>query len=180
MTMMTQQYKEIEVVLEQDYDTGSPRTWYTLGTFVAFHKRENHGDTDHGYRSDDYESWDDLLSSLEKEHGPLIYHNVYMYSHSGSTVSTTPFSCTWDSGQLGIIFVSRKQVREEYGWPRITKTREEQILNYLDGEIRTYDQWLQGDVWSYNIEALDASCSEFYGAAAAMGEARDIIDGHLS
>jgi len=173
------EYKKHTITLMPDDCPESPREWDNLGTFVAFHKRENHGDTDHGYKSENYGDWDDLLKGIEEDHGPVIYHNVYMYSHSGSTVSTSPFSCQWDSGPLGIIFVPKKQVREEYKWAKITKEREETILGYLQGEIDMYDTWLRGDIWGYKVEKGEEeidSCWGFYGQDAAKAEAEGRVD----
>jgi hypothetical protein len=77
---------------------------------------------------------------------------LYLYDHSGITMNTTGFSCRWDSGQVGFIYVSRSNVREEYGWNRITKAREQQILKYLEGEVETYDQFIRGDVYGFIAE----------------------------
>lgn len=96
---------------------------------------------------------------------------LYLYDHSGITMNTTGFHCPWDSGQVGFIYVSREKVREEYGWKRITKAREQQILAYLKAEVETYDQYLRGDVYGFVIEELKQdgtwenfdSCWGFYG-----------------
>ena len=77
---------------------------------------------------------------------------LYLYDHSGITMNTTGFHCPWDSGQVGFIYVSREKVREEYGWKRITKAREQQILGYLKAEVETYDQYLRGDVYGFIVE----------------------------
>lgn len=92
---------------------------------------------------------------------------LYLYEHSGITMSTGPFSCPWDSGQVGWIYVSKECVRKEYGWKKITKSREKQICRYLEGEVETYDQYLTGEVYGYIIEdeygeELD-SCWGYYG-----------------
>ncbi len=43
-------------------------------------------------------------------------------------MNTTGFSCPWDSGQVGWVFVSKKKVREEYGVKRITESLVENSL----------------------------------------------------
>jgi hypothetical protein len=35
---------------------------------------------------------------------------LYLYDHSGLTISTSPFSCRWDSGQVGYIHTTFEQV----------------------------------------------------------------------
>jgi hypothetical protein len=84
------------------------------------------------------------------------------------TINTGGYSCPWDSGQVGFIYVSREKVREEYGWKVITKKREEKIVEILRDEVKTYDQYLTGDVYGYIVyealpglrEALDISEEE--------------------
>ena len=95
-----------------------------------------------------------------------------MYDHGGITISTSPFSCPWDSGKIGVIFVSRKKVREEYSWKVITNKRKNQIIQYLKSEITTYDQYIRGDVYGYRVidsdgEELD-SCWGFFGEDPTM------------
>ena len=80
-----------------------------------------------------------------------IMLNIYMYDHSGITIKTSPFSCPWDSGQIGFIYVSKKKIKKEYGWKVLTKKRITQIENYLKNEVKTYDQYLRGEVYGYSI-----------------------------
>ena len=40
---------------------------------------------------------------------------LYLYDHSGITISTRPFSCPWDSGQVGWIYASKDTFREMTG-----------------------------------------------------------------
>ena len=111
-----------------------------------------------------------------------------MYEHSGITIKTTPFGCRWDSGQVGWIFISKKKVRKEYSVKRINKKLKERITEYLIGEVKTYDQYLTGDIYGYEIskitkcdlghehtEELD-SCWGFFGESECMKEAEGIVE----
>lgn len=108
---------------------------------------------------------------------------VYLMDHSGLSVSTGGFSCPWDSGQLGLIYVSKDKVRQEYGIKHVTKAWQEKVEGYLRGEVETYDQYLTGDVWGFQIfevpegadpEELEEveSCYGFFGEEAAEEEAK--------
>lgn len=94
---------------------------------------------------------------------------VYLYDHSGLTVSTTPFSCPWDSGLFGILAVSLDKVRKEYGWKRITAERRATIEGYLCGEIKTLDQYYTGEVYGFEVtpgnddKDVIESCWGFFG-----------------
>lgn len=147
------------VIIAQDEINESPREWDNLGTMACFHRRYTLGDKDHGLSLEE-------AQAIEADDKKYIALPLYLYDHSGITMNTTGFSCRWDSGQVGVIFVSKEAVRKEYGWKVITKARKEQILGYLKGEVETYDQFLRGDVYGFkcveNGEETD-SCWGFYG-----------------
>ena len=142
--------KKFELVVVQDTDPESPRTWDNLGTMICFHKRYELGDkTD--YRTEDYDSWEELKEGIIKNEGEVVILPLYLYDHSGITISTSSFDCRWDSGQVGFIFVSKYKIKKE----GIDETKVEE---YLKGEVETYDQYLTGDVWGYNVYEI-TTCS---------------------
>lgn len=77
---------------------------------------------------------------------------LYLYDHSGITMRCSPFSCPWDSGYVGFIYVSMDQARKE--WTGTDDEIREAATQYLIGEVETYDQYLTGDVWGYTIEQV--------------------------
>ena len=102
--------RKFELVVEHDNDPMNPRTdWDNITTIVCFHKRYDIGDkTD--YKSSDFDSWDELKTQIESDNKVLLIKPLYMYDHSGITISTSPFSCRFDSGHVGWIFISEKQL----------------------------------------------------------------------
>lgn len=173
------------ISIEQDPDPQNPRTeWDNLGTMVCFHRRYDLGD-EHDYKEDDYYGWDELEEAITKEEDPAVILPIYMLDHSGITVSTQPFSCPWDSGQVGFIFISKEKVLKEYslGGDTIPDETLETVEKCLHGEVETYDQYLTGDVWGYIIEDEDGehvdSCRGFYGREYCEKEAQDIRDGMI-
>jgi hypothetical protein len=150
-----------------DDDPESPREWDNMGTMVCFHNRYNLGDEKH-----DFYDPDDLLDFLNENKGKIIYLPLYLYDHSGISMSTGreyPFNCPWDSGQVGIIYVTYETIRKEYRCKRVSKKLRQRVVEYLQGEVETYDQYLTGDVYYYNVtcnkcgESVD-SCGGFYGS----------------
>jgi hypothetical protein len=127
----------------QDFD--NPRSWDNLGTMVCFHNRYDLGDNHH-YNHNNYNGWDEMKNSITKEEDVAVILPLYLYDHSGITMSTSPFSCRWDSGQVGWTFVSKKKIREEYGVKRISKELIEKVTEMLEGEVRTYDMYLTGEL----------------------------------
>lgn len=165
------------IKIVQDESPESPREWDNLGTMACFHRRYNLGDK----------------NTLNQEEVQDIYNNdkeyislpLYLYDHSGITMNTTGFHCPWDSGQVGVIYVSRAKVRKEYSVKRISKATEAKIIEYLKNEVATYDQYLTGDVWGYVVEKPCTECGEpeevescwgFYGHEYCEQEAKSIVE----
>ena len=171
--------KKFELKIEQDTNPESPRSWDNLGTMVCFHKRYDLGDkTD--YRSEDYDSWKELMLGIIENEGEVFILPLYLYDHSGITISTSSFSCPWDSGQVGFIFVSKHKVKKE-------GIDEDKVIDYLKNEVKTYDQYLTGDVWGYKVYEIEEcnlgcehkklvdSCFGFYGEDECRSEGENIL-----
>lgn len=180
------EYNGYHIDIYYDDDARSPREAYdNLGTLYTAHRRyrpEKEFD-DHFDIGEVFEGRiGNFRKSFLKEYVALP---VYLYDHSGITVSTTPFRCPWDSGFFGIIAVSLDKVREEYGWKHVTAKRRARIERYLQGEIETLDSYYTGEVFGYRITPEDnddelGSCWGFYGTECLKemeAECRHIIDG---
>lgn len=148
----------LTVKIFSDSDPESPREWDNLGTMVCFHRRYNLGD------KNEFKTPTELQEFLEET--KAIHLPLYLYDHSGLTMNTTGFSCPWDSGQVGIIFVTPENIRKEFGKKRITAKLREKVKEILLAEVKTFDEYLRGDVYGYVVEKdgnhLD-SCWGFYG-----------------
>jgi hypothetical protein len=97
-------------------NTGSHLT----GTFWAWHKRYSLGTSSaHKPRHQDYGSWNELKTAVAKAMNPVVILPVYMLDHGGRSFSTSPFTCPWDSGQVGFIFATREDVKQ-LGIKRVT------------------------------------------------------------
>jgi hypothetical protein len=143
----------------QDTDAVSPREDDNLGVMCCYHNRYDLGDKDATPRLDwrDYSSWDELRDALYKAVAArgdkiVVCLPLYLYDHSGITMRTHPFGCSWDSGQVGYIYTTRKRLQAAgFDWQCITKGRRLQIGSILNGEVEEYDKYLTGDVWGYKI-----------------------------
>lgn len=130
--------KDLKLEIVQDTAPMNPRTeWDNLGTMYTPWSEGDLSDIDQGNKGST-EAWLDANG--------YIWDTVYGFEHGGQTVSVNPFSCRWDSGLLGFIAVHKDKVRKEFGWKRITQKRESQILKYLEGEVKTFAQYLEGDI----------------------------------
>ena len=128
------------VRIMQDYDSGvhNPREWDNLGTMACWHGRYDLGDEQPSEAPSEY------LADLPD--GTIILP-LYLYDHSGITMSTSAFSCPWDSGQVGFIYATPDKIVQE-GLLR----HDEDVRTILISEVNTYDLYLRGEVFYYNVE----------------------------
>jgi len=146
--------------IKQDDLYESPRDWDNFGTMVCQHRRHKLGDTQEYYEPSEL----DLVLPL------------YLYDHSGLTMRVTPFSCSFDSGQVGIIYATKEQIDKEFDGDY------DRARACLESEVEVYDQYLTGDVWGYVIEDQDGnhldSCWGFYGHEYCEQEAKNMATYH--
>jgi hypothetical protein len=156
-------------------EVDSPRDWDNLGLMVCWHRRYNLGDEQPRQDPADWAAW------LKKEHPNAVILPLYLYDHSGITISTTPFSCSWDSGQIGYIYTTLERAQEMgfNQWKRLTKKRRDQLAAYLIGEVKTYDQYIRGEVYRYAIEDEDGqivdSCGGYYDREDCEAVAKEAV-----
>lgn len=101
---------------------------------------------------------------------------VFMYDHSGVSLSLRPFQCPWDSGQVGYIYVSKAKAEEEF--PNLSDSAlEEQVLKIFKGEIAVYSQYLEGEVYGYMEEGGEEdSCWGFYGYDSVVEAIKEVAN----
>ena len=180
--METLNYKGFDIeITDEDYPESPREQWDNLGSIIAWHRNYNLSDKGIDFAEpEDFEDW--------LKDNPSIVLPVYMYDHSGISLSTGQFSCPWDSGQLGWIFVTKEKIREEYGVKRITNKLKGKVIKVLRQEIETYSQYCEGRVYGFIVETDDGehigSCYGFYGEDwednGLLEYAQDDIDCYIS
>ncbi len=71
---------------------------------------------------------------------------LYLYDHSGITMSTGQFSCPWDSGQVGYIICDDETIQREFDGDR------DKAEKALEAEVAVYDDYLSGNVYGFIVE----------------------------
>jgi hypothetical protein len=141
---------------------------------VARHARAWRLWMDSGYR---HWSIADLASEGEADSHVLIMP-LYLFDHSGISMSTSRFSCPWDSGQVGFATLTKADALRELSCDE--STWREAAANCITEEVKTYDQYLTGDVWHYRVEDFDGevidSCGGFYGYESAQAEGEAALE----
>jgi hypothetical protein len=124
-----------------------------------------------------------MEKDLIKKENPAFILPLYLYDHSVVTISTTPFNNRWDSGQIGFILVSKETALADFGGKKVTAKLKQKIEKQLEGEVETYAQFLEGDVYGFCIEDEDGnhidSCFGFYGSDFATNGMLDYINHNL-
>lgn len=177
--------KSYKLEIEQDEDPMNPRIeWDNTTTMICFHNRYNLGDK-HNYKSDDYSGWQELKEQLQNDYKILMIKPLYMYDHSGITISTKPFSCSWDSGQIGWVFID--ETRLQYMSGDASGFNELNLEEIIDGEVKGYDQYLTGEVYRITIneveicsmghqhETMLESIGGYYGYEYAEQEGQELL-----
>jgi len=127
---------------------GSPRDWDNLGIIAAKHNKYDIADSGHLNVEDFFED----LPSIEKDY---LYLPIYIYAHGGISLSTTPFSCPWDSGHVGYIYASKDRIKKEFEVEDITNDIIEKAYNLFTEEIKVYSQYLSGEIYQFLVYELD-------------------------
>ncbi len=161
---MTELYKKGDEYLRVEVDE-DPINWREegdahVGTMVCWHKRYILGDEQPS------ESPEDYREGLPKDRIELP---LYLYDHSGITISTGAFSCPWDSGQVGFIYTTPERMKEL----GVDAAKAEE---YLRSEVEQYDHFLTGNIYGFTCfkkvtcgecggtkEEETDSCWGFYG-----------------
>ena len=161
------------VKILQDDDPMNPRTEYdNVGHMICFHRRYNLGDK----HNMDIDELKEICKRKDVYSLPL-----YLYDHSGITMNTSGFSCPWDSGQVGRIYMTREDYLKNWNKKRVNKKH---IIEILKAEVEEYDNYLTGEVYGYRVEdeegSVIASCRGYngdikYALEEGISEARALI-----
>lgn len=133
--------------INQDQWAENPREWDNVCTIISPCNREwDVSDKGHHMDVEEFKRW---LTKAEKNDN-ISWRYIYMYDHSGQTISLTSFGDPWDSGICGIIYVDKKTVLKECGGA--TKDNwKEKAFEQMKAEIEVYDQFIRGDVYGFRL-----------------------------
>ena len=126
----------------------------------------------------DRDSLRDIQESIAS--GELVGLPVYAYIHGSTQLSTTPFSCPFDSGPAGFIACSHEDVKDWFGEHHCKST--EEVLEVLRNEVEEFSKFLQGDVYIITIYVdgkEEETVGGFYGFDYAVEEAKVVAEGFV-
>lgn len=124
----------------------------------------------------------DRLQDIQEgiESGELVGLPVYAYIHGNTQLSTTPFSCPFDSGLVGFIACSHEDIKSWFGEHHCKST--EEVLDILRSEVEEFSKFLQGDVYNITIYVdgkAEDTVGGFFGFDYAVEEAKVMAEGFV-
>lgn len=117
---------------------------------------------------------DEVLAWCKANEREWFITNLYMYEHGDVALRAgerNPFSCPWDSGQVGIVALKKSQ------WGRGKGERNAKRLQYAKDAAEEYGRWINGETYGYVVKNEDGddldSCWGFIGFDYVKEEAED-------
>jgi hypothetical protein len=172
------EYHGYTIRIVEDQDPGNPfKEWDAMPTILHWHPRYLLGERiEMPYDKDEYDA---AVESIKAEYGATVVLPLYLYDHSGISVSTGPFGCKWDSGQVGFVFMSEHAIQQ--GWGSHKHPTDEELPSIIESSVKTFDTYLRGEVVGYIVEhpdydVRDDSCWGFYDQDDCLAEAKSIVD----
>lgn len=164
--IINQRLEDWELKIGYDEFSDSPRKDCNIGKILCLPNRyiENELELPYEYNEKFKESRN--LIEIEEMLTKLgyIHERISVYDHSGVSIYLGSPCCRWDSGYIGWYVVDKKQYRENNNKKRISKKDLEHIDKIMQSEIETYNNWINGNVYFYELykngELID-SCSGF-------------------
>ena len=166
-----------ELSFYNDNDSEDPRNWDPLATMLCWHRSYSLGDKNN--YGDIHEALYDLCEQYDldaesicaykddentarqrdrrimedlKEHVCVKF--LYLYDHSGITISLDDFRDPWDSGIVGIIYMDKQTTIDNF--PNADEDTWYVIAEeHIRDEVREYDQWITGDIYGYLLEKVE-------------------------
>lgn len=155
--------KTIEVIHADDAD--NPRDWACVSKIVCFHWRYKFPN-DADIRSQDFDGWDSIEKHLRKKLGAKVVTPIFLYDHSGLAISHEPFSCPWDSWQIGFAYVDRE------GAEVLKTNRKKRLEEAMLSELRDWGAYVSGNCWAYKDDE-EVWHGTYYGDVETSGLLED-------
>jgi len=77
---------------------------------------------------------------------------LFLYAHSGISISVLPYHDQWDSGQIGYAICTKQNVIDQFGTDENWQQTAQKLIR---DEIRAYDDYLTGPSYVYDVYVYD-------------------------
>lgn len=97
-----------------------------------------------GISRDQYPAIEDAEKFIGTDH---VFVRVYKYEHGNVAYSASPFSCRFDSGQIGWLGVHKDKIREWHGVARVSK----RLVDLVTKKLSTFLEGTLTDVHNGHV-----------------------------
>lgn len=195
--------------IERDDMPESPREcWDNIGTMICFYRGWQLGDK-HDYadpydflyklmEENSHKTYEEIYEMSVKEMLTYLSRKGYyflplaVYEHSGITMwagsKWNHFDAQWDCSDVGWIYVTKEKILKEgcsiKGKRKYLKCNEKNWRKIADGvlreEVKTYDQYLMGNVYGYYDDIYNPEDDDFEDYESCWGFYSDKWDEELA
>jgi hypothetical protein len=152
------------------------KKWYSAGSYDA------PLDSERGIVADDILEnmrTDDLLDLAEKAY---IIKPLFLYDHSVQSISTRSFRrrahhADWDSGQVGVVYVSFENIKKEYG--EVSPESIEKANKVITAEVEDYDRYIRGESYGFRLFEGGEEVDSCWGFLESFDDALKSISEYL-
>lgn len=125
------------LVLEADAFCECPREWDNkVTTLIGLNNSKVGFDVEYDNKRLLFEAKDEAIKE-----GNFVFE-LYMLNHSGIKLSLDDFNDPWDSGLVGFVIVKKDDFMNN----------ENRARALAEGEIDYYNKWINGEVYSLQVE----------------------------
>lgn len=176
-----EQYRDFIIKIYQDEGLESPRNCDNLGTMLCKHRSYDLGDA----KASEDMTHEEIKEFVAREN--VISLPLYLLDHGGLWMRTGRFGSDpggWDTSMVGWITVTLEKTRKEFNVRSLGKRLREKVIFALVSEVEVYSQYLEGEVYGYEIyltredEHSSDSCWGLYGLDYALAQARESADSY--
>lgn len=139
-------------VVDDEYPVNPREEFDNLGTMLCWHRRYRLGDKnpyeipydffEERLGEDVRETIQESMAALEAE--GYTFLPLYLFDHSGLSISTSDYGDKWDSGQIGFVYTTPERIAH-------MGTPQERVKDCLKEEVEEYDLYLRGECYGYQI-----------------------------
>ena len=175
-----------EIDIDEDaYSPRDPHMNELWNKVVSFHRHYNLSD-EHDYDQNDYKNWEEFEAAIVARENPIVLLPLYLYEHGGIRISTTPFGCEWDSGQIGFVYASTMTIDNVGMGPNLTEEWgefQDRLEKGIREDIDLYDLYVSGQNYRLTIYDKEGDVEEsiagFYGSDWDKNGVMDYLEPYL-
>lgn len=166
--------KRLKVLVDYDEFPMNPLEYEDVVRIVCL----NHRRYNVGHEQVDMDEVEELRQRLLG--GEMAgYRPVYMYDHSGIALSTSPFSCQWDSGLIGWAYVT-KDAAIEVGFDPDSAEGRHAVGRLIEEVVKRYGHYVAGDAWYIRVVDEDGDELEMSDLLSDLHDATEEADKMLA